>query len=58
MQTQKRTLDEIKRRLDIFSKQWQEGRLSLPVQTEMTKLTTGMFLFFLLISGEATDGLM
>ena len=25
----------------ILSKQWQEGRLSPPVQTEMTKLTKG-----------------
>lgn len=38
---QKRTLDEIKRRLGILSKQWEEGKLSQPVQTEMTKLTLG-----------------
>ena len=40
-QLQKRTLDEIKRRLGILSKQWEEGKLSQPVQTEMTKLTLG-----------------
>ena len=40
---QKRTLDEIKRRLEILSKQWEEGKLSQPVQAEMTKLTVGTF---------------
>lgn len=39
---QKRILDEIKRRLGILSKHWEEGRLSRPVQVEMTKLASGV----------------
>ena len=38
---QKRIHDEIKRRLAILSKQWEEGLLSPPVQNEMAKLTEG-----------------
>lgn len=41
IELQKRTLNEIKRRLSILSKQWTEERLSLVVQREMTKLATG-----------------
>ena len=42
IEKQRRTLDEIKKRLSILSKQWTEGQLSSVVQREMTKLTIGM----------------
>lgn len=38
---QQRTSDEIRRRLGVLSRQWEEGGLSSHVQLEMTKLSTG-----------------